>query len=135
MSKIKKIEKKAPEEVKEKIKSGEMSINQAYGYAKTYEYLEKEIKDEMPKEKTAEEKFIEEEFKKIEEQTVIQKNIHNAIYKILCTDISKKYLEVWYEGLDRHYLETIDSDMNRAIGQYEVIKEFIKEKRKIRRIK
>lgn len=90
---------------------------------------------QLVKEKTKEEKFIEEEFRKIEEQTVIQKNIHNAIYKILCTDISEKYLDIWYEGLDRNYLETLDNDMDRAIEQYQSIKEFIKEKRKIRRIK
>lgn len=135
MSKIKKIEKKAPEEVKEKVKKGEMSINQAYGYAKTYEYLENEIKDEIPKEKTAEEKYVEEEFRKIEKQRTIQKNIHNAIYKILCTDITEEYLEVWYEGLDRLELETLDKDIERAIEEYQNIKEFIKEKRKIRRIK
>lgn len=135
IAKVKKIEEKAPKEMKEKIKNGEMSINQAYGYAKTYEYLENEIKEEIPREKTAEEKFIEKEFKKIENETVIQKNIHNAIYKILCTDISEEYLEVWYEGLDKNYLGTLEDDMNRAIEQYQNIKEFIKEKRKIRRIK
>lgn len=135
IAKVKKIEEKAPGEVKEKIKNGEMSINQAYGYAKTYEYLENEIKDEIPKKKTEKEQYIEQEFRKIEEETAIQKNIHNAIYKILCTDISKEYLEVWYEGLDRNYLETLENDMDRAIEQYQNIKEFIKEKRKIRRIK
>lgn len=90
---------------------------------------------QLVKEKSKEEQFIQEEFRKIEEETAIQKNIHNAIYKILCTDISEEYLEVWYEGLDRNYLETLEADMNRAIKQYETIIEFIKEKRKIRRIK
>ena len=135
LAKIEKIEEKAPEQVKEKIKNGEMSINQAYGYAKTYEYLENEIKDEIPKNKTKEEHFIEQEFKKIEEETAIQKNIHNAIYKMLCTDISEEYLEVWYEGLDTNNFETLEADMNRAIKRYETIIDFIKEKRKIRRIK
>lgn len=135
IARVKKIEEKAPEEVKEKVKNGEMSINQAYGYAKTYEYLENEIKDEIPKKKTEKEQYIEQEFKKIEEETAIQKNIHNAVYKILCTDISKRYLEVWYEGLDKNCLETLEDDMNRAIEQYETILDFIKDKRKIRRIK
>lgn len=72
---------------------------------------------------------------KIEEQTAIQKNVHNAIYKILCIDISKEDLNIWYDGLDKGYLETLEDDMDRAIKQYESIKEFIKEKRKIRRIK
>ncbi len=85
--------------------------------------------------KTKEEKYIEEEFKKIEEQTAIQKNIHNAIYKILCTDVSEEYLDIWYEGLDKSYLETIEEDINRAIEKYENIKNFIEQKRKIRRIK
>ncbi len=90
---------------------------------------------QLVKEKSKEEQYIEQEFRKIEEETAIQKNIHNAIYKILCTDISEEYLEVWYEGLDRNYLETLENDMDRAIEQYQKIKEFIKEKRKIRRIK
>ncbi len=90
---------------------------------------------QLVKEKTKEEKYIEEEFKKIEEQTAIQKNIHNAIYKILCTDISEEYLNIWYEGLDKSYLETMEEDINRAIEKYENIKNFIEEKRKIRRIK
>lgn len=135
IAKVKKIEEKAPKEVKEKIKNGEMSINQAYGYAKTYEYLENEIKDEIPKEKTEEEKYVEEEFKKIEEESAIQRNVHNAIYKILCIDISKEDLDIWYEGLEKSYLDTLDEDMERAIEQYQTIKEFIKEKRMIRRIK
>lgn len=112
-----------------------MSINQAYGYAKTYEYLENDIKNEIPKEKSKQQEFIENEFKKIENETAIQKNIHNGIYKILCTDISNEYLEVWYEGLDRDKIETIEDDIDRAIEQYEAIKSFIKSKRKIRRIK
>lgn len=90
---------------------------------------------QLVKEKSKEEQYIEQEFKKIENETAIQKNIHNAIYKILCTDISEEYLDVWYEGLDRNYLKTLENDMNRAIEQYQNIKEFIKEKRKIRRIK
>lgn len=90
---------------------------------------------QLVKEKTKQEQFIENEFKKIENEIAIQKNIHNAIYKILCTDISKEYLEVWYEGLDRCNIETLEDDIERAIKQYESIKFFIKEKRKIRRIK
>lgn len=90
---------------------------------------------QLVKEKSKEEQYIEKEFRKIEEETAVQKNIHNAIYKVLCTQISEEYLEVWYEGLDRNYLETLENDMDRAIEQYQKIKEFIKEKRKIRRIK
>ena len=90
---------------------------------------------QLVKEKTKEEKYIEEEFKKIEEQTAIQKNVHNAIYKILCTDVSEEYLEIWYEGLNKSYLETMEEDINRAIEKYENIKNFIEQKRKIRRIK
>lgn len=90
---------------------------------------------QLVKQKTEEEKIIEEGFKKIEEQTAIQKNVHNAIYKILCTDISKNDLDIWYEGLDKSYLETLEDDIDRAIEQYKTIKEFIKEKKMIRRIK
>ena len=87
------------------------------------------------KEKSKQQEFIESAFKKIENETAIQKNIHNAIYKILCTDTSNEYLEVWYDGLDREKIETIEDDIDRAIEQYEKIKEFIREKGKIRRIK
>ena len=87
------------------------------------------------KEKSKQQEFIESEFKKIENETAIQKNIHNAIYKILCTDISDEYLEVWYKGLDKDNIEAIEDDIDRAIKQYEKVKTFIKNKRKIRRIK
>lgn len=90
---------------------------------------------QLVKEKSKQEQFIESEFKKIENETAIQKNIHNAVYKILCTDLSDEYLEVWYEGLDENYLETLEDDIDRAIKQYENIKKFIENKRKIRRLK
>ena len=90
---------------------------------------------QIVKEKSKQQEFIESEFKKIENETAIQKNIHNAIYKILCTDISDEYLEVWYKGLDRDNIEAIEDDIDRAIKQYEKVKTFIKNKRKIRRIK
>lgn len=90
---------------------------------------------QLVKQKSQEEQYIEEEFRKIEKNTAIQKNVHNAIYKILCIDISMEDLDIWYEGLDKSYLETLENDMDRAIGQYKNIKEFIKEKEKIRRIK
>ena len=90
---------------------------------------------QIVKEKSKQQEFIESAFKKIENETAIQKNIHNAIYKILCTDTSNEYLEVWYDGLDRDKIETIEDDIDRAIEQYEAIKSFIKSKRKIRRIK
>lgn len=134
IAKVKKIEEKAPEEVKEKVKNGEMSINQAYGYAKTYEYLENEIENKVP-EKTEQEIFIEKEFKKIEEESAIQKNIHNAIYKILTTEITEEYLEVWFENLDNSERDRLEIDLNRAIEEYQKIKEFYRNHSKIRRIK
>lgn len=90
---------------------------------------------QLVKEKSKQEQFIESEFKKIENETAIQKNIHNAIYKILCTEMQEEYLEIWFDGLDKNYLESIEDDIDRAIEQYEKVKRFIKEKRKIRRIK
>lgn len=90
---------------------------------------------QIVKEKSKQQEFIENEFKKIENETAIQKNIHNAVYKILCTDISDEYLEVWYEGLDKDNIEAIEGDLDRAIKQYETIKSFVRDKRKIRRIK
>ena len=111
-----------------------MSINQAYGYAKTYEYLENEIENKVP-EKTEQELFVEKEFKKIEEESAIQKNIHNAIYKILTTEITEEYLEVWFENLDNSERDRLETDLNRAIEEYQKIKEFYKNHSKIRRIK
>lgn len=90
---------------------------------------------QIVKEKTKQQEFIENEYKKIENETAVQKNIHNAVYKILCTDISDEYLGIWYKGLDRSNIETIEDDINRAIKQYEIIKNFIKNKKTIRRIK
>lgn len=90
---------------------------------------------QLVKEKSKQEQFIGQEFKKIENEIAIQKNIHNAIYKILCTDISEEYLEVWFEGLDRYESSRLEEDVNRAIEKYENIKEFVRQKRKIRRIK
>lgn len=90
---------------------------------------------QLVKEKTKEEQFIETEFKKIEDKIAIQKNLQNAIYKILCTSITDNELEIWYEGLSNGYLETLDDDLDRAIRKYEHIKEFIKKKETIRRIK
>ncbi len=90
---------------------------------------------QLVKEKSKEEQFVENEFRKIEKETTVQININEAIYKILCVDLSKEYLEIWYEGLDKSEREMLEDDLDRAINEYQRVKDFIKSKSKLRRIK
>ena len=57
---------------------------------------------------------------------------YKYIKKLYLTD---EELDIWYDGLDKCDLETLDGDLDRAIEKYEHIKEFITKKRTIRRIK
>ena len=90
---------------------------------------------QLVKEKSKEEQFVENEFRNIEKETTVQININEAIYKILCVDLSKEYLEIWYEGLDKSEREMLEDDLDRAINEYQRVKDFIKSKSKLRRIK
>lgn len=90
---------------------------------------------QIVKEKSEQEKYVEEEFKKIENETAVQKNIHNAVYKILTTEITDEYLKVWIDGLSNSYRQTLEDDLDRAIEEYNKIKEFYRNYNKIRRIK
>ena len=129
MNKVIQIQKHAPEPIKDAVESNVISINKGYE-------LTKRVKDVPEEQKETEaERMIREGFKEIETNIAIQKNVHNAIYKILCVGFTDKELDIWYDGLDKCNLETLDEDLDRAIEKYEYIKEFIKQKRTIRRIK
>ena len=129
MNKVIQIQKHAPEPIKDAVESNVISINKGYE-------LTKRVKDVPEEQKETEaERMIREGFKKIETNIAIQKNIHNAIYKILCVGFTDEELDIWYDGLDKCDLETLNDDLDRAIEKYEYIKEFVKQKRTIRRIK
>lgn len=129
MNKVIQIQKHAPEPIKDAVESNVISINKGYE-------LTKKMKDVPEEQKETEaERMIREGFKEIETNIAIQKNVHNAIYKILCVSFTDEELDIWYDGLDKCDLETLDDDLNRAIEKYEYIKEFVKQKRTIRRIK
>ena len=129
MNKVIQIQKHAPEPIKDAVESNVISINKGYE-------LTKRVKDVPEEQKETEaERMIREGFKEIETNIAIQKNVHNAIYKILCVGFTDEELDVWYDGLDKCDLETLDDDLDRAIEKYEYVKEFIKQKRTIRRIK
>lgn len=129
MNKVIQIQKHAPEPIKDAVESNVISINKGYE-------LTKRVKDVPEEQKETEaERMIREGFKEIETNIAIQKNVHNAIYKILCVGFTDEELDIWYDGLDKCDLETLDDDLDRAIEKYKYIKEFIKQKRTIRRIK
>lgn len=129
MNKVIQIQKHAPEPIKDAVESNVISINKGYE-------LTKRVKDVPEEQKETEaERMIREGFKEIETNIAIQKNVHNAIYKILCVGFTDEELDIWYDGLDKCDLEILDDDLDRAIEKYKYIKEFIKQKRTIRRIK
>lgn len=129
MNKVIQIQKHAPEPIKDAVESNVISINKGYE-------LTKRVKDVPEEQKETEaERMIREGFKEIETNIAIQKNVHNAIYKILCVGFTDEELDIWYDGLDKCDLETLNDDLDRAIDKYEYIKEFVKQKRTIRRIK
>lgn len=90
---------------------------------------------QLVKEKSETEKYLEEEFRKIEEESAIKKNIRNAIYKMLTVETRDEYLEIWYDGLDKLEMETLEEDLYRARGELDKIIEFVKNHKKIRRLK
>lgn len=129
MNKVIQIQKHAPKPIKDAVESNAISINKGYE-------LTKRVKDVPEEEKETEaERMIREGFKEIETNIAIQKNVQDAVYKILCIGFTDEELDIWYNGLDKYDLETLNDDLDRAIRKYEHIKEFIKKKETIRRIK
>lgn len=90
---------------------------------------------QLVKEKSKQERFIEQEFKKIENEKAIELNYHNALFKILTLDIKENEVQIWTNGMMQEERETLEEDINEAIKKFQKIKEIIKENNKIRRIK
>ncbi len=90
---------------------------------------------QLVKEKSKQEQFIEQEFKKIENEKAIELNYHNALFKILTLEIKEEEVEIWIEGMMKEEKETLENDLNEAIIKFKQIKEIIKNKNRIRRIK
>lgn len=133
IARVKKIEEKAPEEVKEKVKNGEMSINQAYGYVKTYEYLEEEIKDKEVQEQDNEN--LKEQFKEIERIKGTEIRMQEAIFKILTVEVNEENVQIWIDGLDDCMKDELVNELDEAIEKYKFIKEIWLKNNQIRRIK
>lgn len=139
ISKVKKIEEKAPDDVKVKVKKGEMSINQAYNYAKTYEYLENEIKDEPKKEMSEQEEkdreYLQEQFKEIERIKGTEIRMNEAIFKILTVQVNEENVQIWMDGLEDYRKDNLVNELDEAIEKYEFIKKMWFKHNQIRRIK
>lgn len=133
IARVKKIEEKAPEDVKEKVKNGEMSINQAYGYVKTYEYLEEEIKDKEVEEKDNE--YLKEQFREIERIKGTEIRMQEAIFKILTVEVNEENVQIWIDGLDDYIKEDLTNELDEAIEKYKFIKEMWLKNNQIRRVK
>ncbi len=126
MSKIKKIEKKAPEEVKKKVKSGEMSINQAYGYAKAYEYLENEVQDKNPKE-TLEDEQLKKECEEIQKQRKIQQHFMKTVTNAMYLTIDDEHIEAWLSDMKLDEMQEEIESTEKAIDN---LKELVIETKK-----
>lgn len=134
--KVKKIEEKAPKEVKEKVKNGEMSINQAYGYAKTYEYLDNQINNKkMQKETKEDNEYLKEQFREIERIKGTEIRMNDAIFKILTVEVNEENVQIWMNGLDEYERQNMNNKLNEIIKKYEFIKKMWENHNKIRRIK
>ena len=90
---------------------------------------------QLVKQKSKEEQFIEEEFRKIENEKAIELNYHNALFKILTLDVKEEEVRIWTDGMMPEERETIENDLNDAINKFQKIKEIVERNNKIRRIK
>ena len=90
---------------------------------------------QLVKEKSKEEKYIEQEFKKIENEKAIELNYHNALFKILTLEIKEDEVLIWTQGMMQEEKDTLEEDLNEAIRKFQKIKEIVTENKKIRRIK
>ena len=100
-----------------------MSINQAYNYAKTYEYLENEIKDEPKKEMSEQEEkdreYLQEQFKEIERIKGTEIRMNEAIFKILTVQVNEENVQIWMDGLEDYRKENLVNELDEAIEKYE----------------
>lgn len=127
IAKVKKIEEKAPEEVKKKVKSGEMSINQAYGYAKTYEYLENEIGNNQNEIQESEQQKqlreeTEREMAEIRKQHKIQQFFMSTISNAMILEIDEEHIEAWFSDMNIEERQEEMSSIEKAINNLQQLK-------------
>lgn len=137
VAKVKKIEEKAPEEVKQKVKKGDMSINQAYSYVKTYEYLEDTIKNDNKENSKYQQdnEYLKEQFKEIERIKGTEIRMNEAIFKILTVEVNEENVQIWIDGLDNFDRENMNERLEEIKEKYEFIRKMWLKNNQIRRIK
>lgn len=127
MSKIKKIEKKAPQEIKEKVKSGEMSINQAYELAKMQEDLDNYVKNnckettEIEEQKSIREQR-EKELEEIRKQNKIQQYFMKTIGDAMSLIIDNEHIEAWFSDMNMEEIQSEFTDIEKAINNLQDLK-------------
>ncbi len=90
---------------------------------------------QLVKEKSKQEQYIEQEFKKIENEKAIELNYHNALFKILTLDINEVDVQIWFNGMMQEERQTLENDLDEAISKFQTIKAIVEKNNKIRRIK
>lgn len=90
---------------------------------------------QLVKQKSKEEQFLEEEFKKIENKTAIKNNYHNALFKILTLDIKAEEACVWIDSMLESDKDRLDQDIDEAINKLNQIREIFLKYNHMRRIK
>lgn len=90
---------------------------------------------QLVKQKSKEEQFLAEEFKKIENKTAIKLNYHNALFKILTLDIKEEEACVWIDSMLESDRDRLDQDIDEAINKLNQIREIFKKYNQMRRIK
>lgn len=90
---------------------------------------------QLVKQKSKEEQFLQEEFKKIENKTAIKNNYHNALFKILTLDIRDEEACVWIDSMLKSDKDRLNQDIDEAINKLNQIREIFRNYNQMRRIK
>lgn len=90
---------------------------------------------QLVKQKSKEEQFLEEEFKKIENKKAIELNYHNALFKILTLEIKDTEVYLWVDSMMKSDKDRLEQDIDEAIDKLTEIKEIYRNYNQIRRIK
>lgn len=127
ITKVKKIEENAPKEVKEKVKNGEMSINQAYGLTKMQEDLDNYIKDNCKEiTETEEQRNIreqgEKELAEIRKQHKIQQFFMSTIGNAMILEIDEEHIEAWFSDMNIEERQDELNSIEKAINNLQQLK-------------
>lgn len=90
---------------------------------------------QLVKQKSKEEQFLEEEFKKIENKKAIELNYHNALFKILTLEVKDTEVYLWVDSMMKSDKDRLEQDIDDAIDKLTEIKEIYRNYNQIRRIK